>query len=263
LYISRIIKKVSNELAESSLNIEERIKQIAEGNNDLSSRTQTQASSLEQTSATLEQLSSSSKEITSNSETANDLSSSSVKTSQEGKASFDKTTQAMHEISESSKKILEIVGLVETIAFQTNILAINAAIEAAKAGEHGRGFAVVAIEVRALAQRASAATKDIKTLIDVSVAKTLAGEVLVKENSGKLLEIADSVKKVADIMSEILNASREQYTAVSQINKVIATLDEATQQNASLVEQVSSTSESIVGQVATMSELINSSFIRN
>lgn len=246
-----------------SKNISNVTKEVSAGNQDLSGRTQEQASSLEETASTLEEITSTVKQTTSNSQKAAQFLTRSVGITDEGLIVSEQTSNAMSEISNSSGKIAEIVGLVEDISFQTNILAINAAIEAAKAGDQGKGFAVVAIEVRDLAQRAAEATKEIKVLIDISVEKVAKGENLVKFNNEKLKEISSGIKQVSDIVSEISVATKEQFTAIEQINTAVSQLDSVTQQNASLVEKIASSSEDMSTKTEGMYKLIESHFSVN
>jgi len=212
-------------------------KEIASGNTDLSQRTEEQASSLEETASSMEELTSTVKQNAENAKQANQLAIGASDVAVKGGAVVGQVVTTMSSINESSKKIVDIISVIDGIAFQTNILALNAAVEAARAGEQGRGFAVVATEVRNLAQRSAAAAKEIKTLIGDSVEKVGTGTKLVDEAGKTMQEIVASVKRVTDIMSEITAASQEQSSGIEQVNTAITQMDEVTQQNAALVEQ--------------------------
>ncbi|HTD07083.1 methyl-accepting chemotaxis protein, partial [Undibacterium sp.] len=211
--------------------------EIAAGNADLSSRTESQASSLEETASSMEELTSTVKQNADNARQANQLVVSASSVAVKGGAVVSQVVNTMGSIKDSSRKIVDIIGVIDGIAFQTNILALNAAVEAARAGEQGRGFAVVASEVRNLAQRSAGAAKEIKTLIGDSVDKVDQGSKLVDEAGKTMDEIVTSVQHVADIMSEITAASQEQSSGIEQVNLAITQMDEMTQQNAALVEQ--------------------------
>jgi methyl-accepting chemotaxis protein len=211
--------------------------QIATGNQDLSSRTEEQASSLEETAASMEELTSTVKQNADNARQANQLAVSASSVAVKGGSVVAEVVGTMGAINASSRKIVDIIGVIDGIAFQTNILALNAAVEAARAGEQGRGFAVVAAEVRNLAQRSAAAAKEIKTLIDDSVGKVEEGSQQVAEAGKTMDEIVGSVKRVTDIMAEITAASQEQTSGIEQINQAITQMDQVTQQNAALVEE--------------------------
>ncbi|HEY1230724.1 MAG TPA: methyl-accepting chemotaxis protein, partial [Ramlibacter sp.] len=222
--------------------------QIASGNQDLSSRTEEQASSLEETAASMEELTSTVKQNADNARQANQLAMSASQVAVKGGEVVGQVVHTMASINESSKKIVDIIGVIDGIAFQTNIQALNAAVEAARAGEQGRGFAVVASEVRNLAQRSAAAAKEIKGLIDDSVGKVQAGSELVGEAGHTMEEIVSSVKRVTDIMGEITAASQEQTAGIEQINQAITQMDQVTQQNAALVEQAAAAAASLQEQ---------------
>ena len=263
LIASKIIKeiiKISNLLIHANSIVVQGMGELSTGNQNLSSRTHEQASSLEETAATLEEITSTIKQTADNSQRASELSSLTVEMAEDGRQASERATFAMTDISESSRKIADIVGLVEDIAFQTNILAINAAIEAAKAGDQGKGFAVVAIEVRDLAQRSAEATKEIKELINTSLQKVENGDKIVRHNSVKLNEISARVKQVADILGEITVAAKEQFAAVEQINTAVTQLDSVTQQNASLVQEVASSSANLATESNVMGDLIKQNF---
>ncbi|MGB3462524.1 MAG: methyl-accepting chemotaxis protein [Rhodanobacter lindaniclasticus] len=213
--------------------------QIARGNDDLSQRTQEQASSLEETASSMEEMTSTVKQNAENASHANQLARGAREQAERGGEVACKAIAAMTEIDASSRKIGDIVGLIQEIAFQTNLLALNAAVEAARAGEQGRGFAVVATEVRSLAQRSAGAAKEIKGLISDSEEKVRTGSELVNQSGKALAEIVDSVKKVTDIVAEIAAASHEQSAGIDQVNNAVMQMDEMTQQNAALVEEAS------------------------
>jgi methyl-accepting chemotaxis protein len=231
--------------------------QIASGNLDLSSRTEEQASSLEETASSMEELTSTVKQNADNARQANQLASSASEVAGRGGAVVAQVVDTMASINESSKKIVDIIGVIDSIAFQTNILALNAAVEAARAGEQGRGFAVVASEVRTLAQRSAAAAKEIKLLIDDSVSKADTGAKLVDRAGATMDEIVASVRSVTDIMGEITAASQEQTSGIEQINIAVSEMDEVTQQNASLVEEAAAVAEAMQEQAAKLAQVVS------
>ncbi|VTU25488.1 Ribose and galactose chemoreceptor protein [Variovorax sp. SRS16] len=230
--------------------------QIAVGNQDLSSRTEEQASSLQQTAASMEELTSTVKQNADNARQANQLAVSASEVAVKGGSVVSQVVDTMGSINASSRKIVDIIGVIDGIAFQTNILALNAAVEAARAGEQGRGFAVVASEVRNLAQRSAAAAKEIKTLIGDSVDKVEEGSKQVAEAGRTMEEIVDSVKRVTDIMGEITAASQEQTSGIEQINQAITQMDQVTQQNAALVEEAAAASASLQEQAGSLVEAV-------
>ncbi|MGZ5202272.1 MAG: methyl-accepting chemotaxis protein [Telluria sp.] len=230
--------------------------QIASGNLDLSSRTEEQASSLEETASSMEELTATVKQNAENARQANQLAASASQVAERGGDVVSKVVDTMASINGSSKKIVDIIGVIDGIAFQTNILALNAAVEAARAGEQGRGFAVVASEVRTLAQRSAAAAKEIKLLIDDSVSKVDAGAKLVDHAGETMGEIVTSVRRVTDIITEITSASLEQTAGIEQINIAITQMDEVTQQNASLVEEAAAAAESMQEQSAKLAAVV-------
>jgi methyl-accepting chemotaxis protein len=219
--------------------------EIAQGNADLSSRTEQQASSLEETASAMEELTGTVRLNAENANQANSLASEASGVAIEGGSIIQKVVETMSSINESARKISDIIGVIDGIAFQTNILALNAAVEAARAGEQGRGFAVVASEVRSLAQRSANAAKDIKELISDSVKKIENGNTLVNQSGETMEKVVTSIKRVNDIMSEIAAASAEQATGIDEVSKAVAQMDEVTQQNAALVEEAAAAAESL------------------
>jgi len=231
-------------------------REIAMGNADLSARTESQASSLEQTASSMEELTTTVKQNADNARQANQLVVSASDCAVKGGDVVGQVVETMGSIKESSRKIVDIIGVIDSIAFQTNILALNAAVEAARAGEQGRGFAVVAAEVRSLAQRSAGAAKEIKALIGDSVEKVDAGAKLVDDAGKTMDEIVTSVKHVADIMAEITAASQEQSSGIEEVNRAIAQMDEMTQQNAALVEEAAAAAQSMQDQAAALAKAV-------
>jgi methyl-accepting chemotaxis protein len=230
--------------------------EISRGNSDLSARTEQQASHLEETASSMEEMTSTVKQTADNAGQANQLAMAARQQAEKGGAVVNSAVSAMGGINVASKKIADIIGVIDEIAFQTNLLALNAAVEAARAGEQGRGFAVVATEVRNLAGRSATAAKEIKALIVDSVSRVEEGTRLVDESGRTLEEIVSAVKKVTDIVAEIAAASREQSTGIEQVNKAIVQMDTTTQQNAALVEQAAAASQAIVEQTHSLSAMV-------
>jgi len=230
--------------------------QIAAGNIDLSSRTEEQASALQETAASMEELTGAVTQNSKGAQRASELASTASSVAQKGDAVVGRVVATMQEISASSTKIAEITGIIESIAFQTNILALNAAVEAARAGEQGKGFAVVASEVRNLAQRSSTAAKEIKALIATSGQKVLDGSALAHDAGKTMTEVMDAVASVTTIMREIALASSEQSRGIEQVNQAISQMDEVTQQNAALVEEAAAASQSLEDQGRQLNESI-------
>jgi methyl-accepting chemotaxis protein len=231
--------------------------EIAQGNTDLSKRTEQQAASLEQTAWSIEELTYNVKQNAENAQQANQLAASATQVAGKGGEVVARVVETMDAINASSKKIVDIIGVIDGIAFQTNILALNAAVEAARAGEQGRGFAVVASEVRNLAQRSAAAAKEIKALINDSVVKVGLGAELVGEAGSTMNEIVSSIKRVTDIMAEISSASQEQSSGIETVNASIAEMDNVTQQNAALVEEAAAAAESMQEQATGLNDAVS------
>jgi methyl-accepting chemotaxis protein len=227
---------------------------MSQGSTNLSQRTEEQASSLEETASSMEEMTSTVKQNADNALQANQLAVAARDQAEKGGMVVAKAVKAMTGINEASKKIADIIGVIDEIAFQTNLLALNAAVEAARAGEQGRGFAVVASEVRNLASRSATAAKEIKTLIQDSVQKVDEGSSLVTQSGATLEQIVGAVKKVTDIVAEIAAASQEQSAGIEQVNKAVMQLDELTQQNAALVEEASASSQAMADQARGLNE---------
>ncbi len=251
------IEAIVSRVKQASGSISNGTTEIATGNLDLSQRTEEQASSLEETASSMEEMTSSVKQSADNAKQANQLAVSASVQAEKGGEVVGNAVVAMGEINTASKKIADIISVIDEIAFQTNLLALNAAVEAARAGEQGRGFAVVAGEVRSLAGRSAEAAKEIKGLISDSVEKVTQGSKLVSESGETLGEIVSSVKKVTDIVSEISAASQEQAAGIEQVNKAVMQMDEMTQQNAALVEEAAAASKGLEDQSLGLMELMN------
>jgi methyl-accepting chemotaxis protein len=230
--------------------------QIASGNQDLSQRTEEQASALEQTAATMEELGTTVRNNADNAKQANQLAQGASTVAAQGGEVVGRVVSTMQDISDSSRKIGDIIGVIDGIAFQTNILALNAAVEAARAGEQGRGFAVVASEVRSLAQRSAEAAKEIKTLIGRSVEQVEQGTALVDEAGRTMSDIVGSIQRVTDIVAEITTASIEQSSGIQQVGEAVGQMDKVTQQNAALVEESAAAAESLQGQAQQLVQVV-------
>jgi methyl-accepting chemotaxis protein len=231
--------------------------EIANGNQDLSGRTEEQASSLEETASSMEQLTGAVRQNADNAARANELAGTAQRVAEQGGVVVGQVVSTMSAIQQSSNRIADIIGVIDSIAFQTNILALNAAVEAARAGEQGRGFAVVATEVRSLAQRSAAAAKEIKALIADSATNVSAGNKLVDRAGATMSEIVASIQSVARLMADISSASREQGSGIEQVGRAISQIDEVTQQNAALVEQAAAAAESLQEQAQSLSSAVS------
>ena len=251
------LRHVVGQVQEGTQSITTAASEIAAGNMDLSSRTELQASSLEQTASAMEQLTSTVKQNADNARQANTLALNASEVARKGGAIVTEVITTMGSINASSRKIVDIIAVIDGIAFQTNILALNAAVEAARAGEQGRGFAVVAAEVRMLAQRSAAAAKEIKSLIGDSVDKVDVGAKLVDQAGHTMRDIVNSVREVSTIISDIAIASGEQTSGIEEINLAITQMDEVTQQNAALVEQAAAAAQSLLDQAASLSQVVS------
>ena len=242
------LTRVVSSVRQGSENVATASAEIAQGNHDLSARTEQQASALEQTAASMEELSSTVRQNADNARQANQLAQSASTVAVRGGEVVGQVVTTMKDINESSKKIADIISVIDGIAFQTNILALNAAVEAARAGEQGRGFAVVASEVRSLAGRSAEAAKEIKSLINASVERVTQGSLLVDQAGVTMAEVVGSIRRVNDIMGEISAASSEQAQGVAQVGEAVVQMDQATQQNAALVEEMAAAASSLKSQ---------------
>jgi len=251
--IADIVSNVKHSASEVLRGAEE----ISQGNANLSQRTEEQSSSLEETASSMEEMTSTVKQNADNAGQANQLATAARDQAEKGGAVVGNAVRAMADINDSSKKISDIISVIDEIAFQTNLLALNAAVEAARAGEQGRGFAVVATEVRSLAGRSATAAKEIKELIQDSVRKVEDGSLLVTQSGQTLEQIVLSVKKVSDIVAEIAAASQEQSSGIEQVNKAVMQMDEMTQQNAALVEQATAASQSMADQARDLTKMMD------
>jgi len=250
------LHQMVSQVRASTDNISNASTEIASGNQDLSTRTEQTAANLQQAASSMEQLTGTVKQSADSARQANQLASSAAEVAARGGVVVSQVVSTMDEINASSKKIADIIGVIDGIAFQTNILALNAAVEAARAGEQGRGFAVVASEVRSLAGRSAEAAREIKGLIGASVDRVEVGSKLVADAGKTMQEIVGSVQRVTDIIGEITAASAEQSDGIGQVNTSVTQLDQMTQQNAALVEQSAAAAESLKDQAARLAQVV-------
>ena len=255
--MSESLVRMVHQVRQSTDSIATASSQIAAGNHDLSARTEQTASNLQQTAAAMEQFTSTIQQSAASAQQASGLASGAASVARKGGDVVSQVVSTMDEIQQSSRKIADIIGVIDGIAFQTNILALNAAVEAARAGEQGRGFAVVASEVRSLAGRSAEAAKEIKQLIGASVEKVELGSRLVQDAGGTMQEIVQSVQRVTDMIGEVTAASTEQSTGIGQVNQAVVNLDQMTQQNAALVEQSTAAAQSLREQARQLAEAVS------
>ena len=255
--MARSLRELVTDVAQGARTVADTSSQIAKGNADLSQRTEEQASTLEETAGAMEELTATVSQNAESARVARELAAGAASVARDGGEAVGQVVATMDGISASSKKIAEIIGVIDGIAFQTNILALNAAVEAARAGDQGRGFAVVASEVRNLAQRSAQAAKEIKSLIVESVAQVDAGSAQVDQARGKMQDIVRSVAKVSELITEIASASQEQSSGIEQVNTAVTQMDQVVQQNASLVEEAAAATESMKGEAETLLRLVS------
>jgi methyl-accepting chemotaxis protein len=251
------LAKVVSEVRGNAESVATASAQIAQGNQDLSQRTEQQASSLQQTASTMEELGTTVRQNADNAQQANQLAQGASTVAIKGGEVVGQVVETMKGISESSRRIADIIGTIDGIAFQTNILALNAAVEAARAGEQGRGFAVVASEVRSLAQRSAEAAKEIKSLISASAERVDQGTALVDQAGLTMNEVVSAIRRVSDIVGEISSASSEQSNGIAQVGQAVSQMDQVTQQNAALVEESAAAAESLKGQAGTLVQAVS------
>jgi len=251
------LARIVNEVRSGTQTITGASTEIAAGSFDLSSRTEQQAAALEETAASMEELTGTVRQNADNARQANQLAIAASSVASQAGSAVEQVVATMGSINESSRKIVDIISVIDGIAFQTNILALNAAVEAARAGEQGRGFAVVASEVRTLAQRSAAAAKEIKGLIGDSVEKVDTGTRLVDHTGATMREVVDSIRRVTDIMGEISSASQEQITGIDQVNQAMGQMDNATQQNAALVEEATAATAALQEQAQRLAQVVD------